>query len=382
MGCRKLTYHQEPAIGASWKIFTSGKEKTVSTSNFCIDYYTGGMIMPGRSSNFDSYRFGFNGMESDDEVSGEGNSYTTHFRQYDPRIMRWKSLDPAMAKYPGQSPYVAFNNNPIYFTDPFGDDPPEKLSRGQRFKNWLGGDSHENRANKYAVDNNIDEKNIEVKNGQIVLTLEDTYKGVTIGEGEDKVQVYGEYEKVMIFVGDGTYDRINESFVIYDPVADREIDVLNDYLGPSCTDCPGIDPLMMNTGAASSSSIAEPFVQIAHDGVSGGLQKVGMNEEWSDGLASGIVFFGSVYAGGRISPGSVSKNRGWTYAAPEKAIIRSPLIKINGKYIDGFYNDTWRFQIHRHKINGQGPWPHINFGKDGKYHYFPDGKIVKGKPKK
>jgi len=73
----------------------------------------------------DNYRFGFNGFEDDNEVSGQGNSYTTLYRQYDPRLGRWKSLDPAMAKYPGQSPYVTFNNNPIFWTDPFGDDPPE-----------------------------------------------------------------------------------------------------------------------------------------------------------------------------------------------------------------------------------------------------------------
>ena len=59
-------------------------------------------------------------MEQDPEAKGEGNSYTTEFRQYDPRIGRWLSLDPLMAQYPMMSPYVAFNNNPIYFVDPLG----------------------------------------------------------------------------------------------------------------------------------------------------------------------------------------------------------------------------------------------------------------------
>ena len=91
------------------------------------DYYAFGMEMPGRgwSRSGEGYRFAFNGMEKDDEISGTGNSYTTHFRQYDPRIGRWMSLDPAMKKYPGHSPYAAFNNNPIFFTDPFGNDPPQ-----------------------------------------------------------------------------------------------------------------------------------------------------------------------------------------------------------------------------------------------------------------
>jgi len=59
-------------------------------------------------------------MEKDDEIKGSGNSYTTEWRQYDPRLARWMSLDPLMAKYPHQSPYAAFNNNPIYFADPTG----------------------------------------------------------------------------------------------------------------------------------------------------------------------------------------------------------------------------------------------------------------------
>jgi len=67
-----------------------------------------------------NYRYAYNGMEKDDEVSGNGNSYTTQFRQYDPRLGRWKSLDPLAGKYPGQSPFVGFNDNPIYFVDPLG----------------------------------------------------------------------------------------------------------------------------------------------------------------------------------------------------------------------------------------------------------------------
>lgn len=70
------------------------------------------------------YRYGFNGMEREDEA-GQGN-YTTFFRQYDSRLGKWLSIDPKARKYPNQSPYVAFNNNPICFTDPFGDDPPEE----------------------------------------------------------------------------------------------------------------------------------------------------------------------------------------------------------------------------------------------------------------
>jgi RHS repeat-associated protein len=64
------------------------------------------------------YRYGFNGMEKDDEVKGQGNHMTTPFRQYDPRIGRWMTMDPIV--HVDQSPYMAFNNNPIYFADPSG----------------------------------------------------------------------------------------------------------------------------------------------------------------------------------------------------------------------------------------------------------------------
>jgi RHS repeat-associated protein len=77
------------------------------------------MQMPGRNGGED-YRYAFNGMEQDPEVSGDGNSYTTEFRGYDPRLGKWKSLDPLMASFPHTSPYVGFANNPIVFTDPYG----------------------------------------------------------------------------------------------------------------------------------------------------------------------------------------------------------------------------------------------------------------------
>ncbi len=59
-------------------------------------------------------------MESDLGVKGAGNHYTTYFRQYDPRSGRWWSTDPVI--HPWQSSYTAMDNNPVRFTDPFGDD--------------------------------------------------------------------------------------------------------------------------------------------------------------------------------------------------------------------------------------------------------------------
>jgi RHS repeat-associated protein len=90
------------------------------------NYYPFGMTMPGRTFGNDEYRYGFQGMESEDNLRGENNSYTTEFRQYDPRVGRWMSVDPKADKYANLSPYNALFNNPISITDPLGNDPPVK----------------------------------------------------------------------------------------------------------------------------------------------------------------------------------------------------------------------------------------------------------------
>ena len=103
-------------------------------------------LCTGRDRDYvaNDYRFGYNGMEKDNAVKGNGNSYTTEFRQYDPRLGRWLSLDPLMHEFPWMSPYVAFNNNPIYFIDPLGLEggPPDKYTNpitGES-RDWKEGD--------------------------------------------------------------------------------------------------------------------------------------------------------------------------------------------------------------------------------------------------
>jgi RHS repeat-associated protein len=86
------------------------------------------MEMAGRGFS-GSYRFGYQGSEKDNEVSGDGNSYTTEFRQLDPRLGRWFSVDPVFQ--PWQSPYTSMDNNPIGLNDPLG------LSTKGKNPNWL-----------------------------------------------------------------------------------------------------------------------------------------------------------------------------------------------------------------------------------------------------
>jgi RHS repeat-associated protein len=83
------------------------------------DYLPFGQVMPNRHGNDETYKYGFNGMEKDDEVKGDGNSYTAQFWEYDTRLGRRWNRDPK--PNPSISEYACFANNPILFSDPEGD---------------------------------------------------------------------------------------------------------------------------------------------------------------------------------------------------------------------------------------------------------------------
>ena len=79
--------------------------------------------MPGRSFSSISYRYGFNGMEKDDEIKDvSGSSYDFGARMYDSRLGRWLSSDPHWAKYPDLSSYNFVGNSPLIFIDADGKD--------------------------------------------------------------------------------------------------------------------------------------------------------------------------------------------------------------------------------------------------------------------
>jgi RHS repeat-associated protein len=59
-------------------------------------------------------------MLKTNEIAGEGNSFSTEFRQYDPRLGKWLSLDPLMEQFAWMSPFVGYDNNPILYVDPYG----------------------------------------------------------------------------------------------------------------------------------------------------------------------------------------------------------------------------------------------------------------------
>lgn len=95
-------------------------------------------------------RYLFQGSEMDVEVKGNGNSYTTMFRQLDPRLGRWLSLDPVFQ--PHQSPYNSMDNNPIMLNDIFG----------LKGEGW-GGKKKEDGGTKWEYDDDITPENYKDK---------------------------------------------------------------------------------------------------------------------------------------------------------------------------------------------------------------------------
>ena len=108
--------------------------KTAVEDNGTIDYYTAqieaaydyspfGVQLLERTFEGEGYRYGFNGMEKDDEIKGSGNSYNFGARIHDSRLGRFLSPDPLMSHNATWSPYAYALDNPVMFVDENGEWP-------------------------------------------------------------------------------------------------------------------------------------------------------------------------------------------------------------------------------------------------------------------
>jgi hypothetical protein len=154
-------------------------------------------------------------MKLDNEVAGDGNSYTTFFRELDTRLGRWWAVDPKVASQPYQSSYCSMDNNPIRYNDVLGDSIKTNEKGWEQIKEGLNATLKEKNpftfnSNKGAIefDNNIDISKLDDKQKEIV----NNYKSLV----EDKqfivnVQVFNNDEKFIGKKGEETTLREQEA---------------------------------------------------------------------------------------------------------------------------------------------------------------------------
>jgi hypothetical protein len=119
------------------------------------------MIMPGRSLNSSSYRYGAaNGQEKSTEINE--NSYTAEFWQYDARLVRRWNPDPVVKNY--ESPYAAFGNNPIWLSDVNGADTTLPAADGRNITLPTGATAETYQA---GTSYTLNGKNVNVQAGQL-----------------------------------------------------------------------------------------------------------------------------------------------------------------------------------------------------------------------
>jgi RHS repeat-associated protein len=83
------------------------------------DYSPFGAPLASRTWQASEYRFGFNGQEKEAEVAELGNIISADYWLYESRLGRRWNVDPK--PNPCFSSYSCFANNPISFSDPYGD---------------------------------------------------------------------------------------------------------------------------------------------------------------------------------------------------------------------------------------------------------------------
>ena len=158
------------------------------------DYYPFGWALPNRSASSSNYRYGFNGMEKDDEIKGNNLSYDFGARMLDPRVGRFLSLDEYSKVFPYESNYVFTSNNPIIYKDPTGDAKILTLV----YTNAETGDT-------FSISVTIDEDYIESKVSKInnlLVPTEYSWHDVNIIQNitieSDGTYTFGETQKVLL----------------------------------------------------------------------------------------------------------------------------------------------------------------------------------------
>jgi len=101
------------------------------------DYSPFGVQLDGRTISMDSYRYGFQNQEKDDEIKGAGNSVNYKYRMHDPRVGRFFAVDPLASNYSYNSPYAFSENVVIDCIELEGLEKIKHLVYSQKKEKWI-----------------------------------------------------------------------------------------------------------------------------------------------------------------------------------------------------------------------------------------------------
>ena len=90
------------SVTVTLKLFggSNGNNATFRLDDFTLNGYTQEVQVYA-----ESYRYGFQNQEKDDEIKGSGNSVNYKYRMHDPRVGRFFAVDPLFKKYPHNGTY-------------------------------------------------------------------------------------------------------------------------------------------------------------------------------------------------------------------------------------------------------------------------------------
>jgi RHS repeat-associated protein len=141
-GVYKYVYNYKDHLGNVRLSYTdangNGTIETGSSYSEIVEennYYPFGLKHLGYNSNSSSLgssaakKYKFQGVELEEALGL--NLYEMDFRQYDPAIARFTSIDPVI--HHSMSPYMAFDGNPVFWADPSGADATTDLWGRNKF---------------------------------------------------------------------------------------------------------------------------------------------------------------------------------------------------------------------------------------------------------
>ena len=174
----------------------------------------------------EQYAWGHNGQYKDDEIYGPGNTYTAEYWEYDSRLIRRWNTDPIA--YDWQSPYACFNNNPIYFADPLGQESKKgdrrerKATKAERKELEITKDPASSDGNSYTVKTKKSAKEQILAGLQKIGTF---FDGLANAFVTNQAGGYGRYEKMDLV------DKYGEDNVRTAQYGQLTGDILSVYVG-------------------------------------------------------------------------------------------------------------------------------------------------------